>query len=263
MVSHWRQSCSRGGRAGTLMPSSASTASMSSSSFFFSSFLDNWRSGSGAALGGGLTASASACVSAASSSASSSAASSASSSPCTRRLPRERAPGEARRTKMTRLVAVCVLGVSRRSVLLCGGARGAPGQGARPWWRDRRRGGAPASPAGSGASNCASSSSSSQSAHDDTDSCVCDHSFSSNSTPFLADFLEDPPRLSTTSCGARRGARQRARAPSCAAAPRTTARAFLLLFFFLVSSSEYTLCATTTGAPPELYMPCAGGRQGA
>ena len=169
----------------------------------------------------------------------------------------------ARRPKLTRLVTVCVLGVSRRSALLCGGARGAPGQDARSWGRQIGAGAAHQRPPRARGRQTAhprprrrSQPMTTQTAASATTASRPTQLPSSRTSWRIR--LACPPRPAKR----RRGARQGARAPSCATALRTPARAFLLLFFFLVSSSEYTLCATTTGAPPELNMPCAGDAPG-
>lgn len=246
------------GRTGTLMPSSARTASMSSSSFFLSSFLDSWRSGSGAGLGGGLAASSACACAAASSSASSSAASSASSSACVRHTRRERVGRGARAPDETRLVAVSVLGFSRRSAVLCGEAARRVRAGRTDAKGTRsgrgRRTGVPGGLRGVKLRVLVVA--------------VCPRRDGQlrlrpqllvQLNSLLGGLLRGSAPLvrHVLRRRRRRGARQAAQAARRFASWRVSRRAFLLLlFFFLGSSSEYTLCATTTGAPPELNMPC-------
>jgi len=231
---------------------------MSSSSFFLSSFLDSWRSGSGAGLGGGLAASSACACAAASSSASSSAASSASSSACVRDTRRERVGRGARAPDETRLVAVSVLGFSRRSAVLCGEAARRVRAGRTDAKGTRsgrgRRTGVPGGLRGVKLRVLVVA--------------VCPRRDGQlrlrpqllvQLNSLLGGLLRGSAPLvrHVLRRRRRRGARQAAQAARRFASWRVSRRAFLLLlFFFLGSSSEYTLCATTTGAPPELNMPC-------
>ena len=198
-------------------------------------------------------ASACACTSAASSS--SSAASSASSSACARGIARERAVTGAR-TRRGRASSLSASLASAAGLLSSAAARGAPGQDALPRGRRIGAGTAHRRPRRVRGRQTASPRRRSRPTTTQTAASATTASRPARRPSWTTSWTirhACPPRPAVR----RREARQGARAPSRTLARAASARAFLLLFFFLVSSKEYTLCATTTGAPPELNMPCA------